>query len=180
MTMTRIIAIMACGLGLASCSSATWSPSFGWSPSFDAFSSKPATTSLTIESEPPGAEARTPQGQTCRTPCSLIVPVAEDLSVSYALNGYAPQAVTVHSVTPKGSSFLPDSISSGTPTLEPNPVFVMLSPTTAPKPAAAPKKKKRPAAAAAAQAAPGQPTAQAQPSLQSPYPPPPGGFTPVR
>ena len=35
--------------------------------------SSPATEALRIESEPPGADARTSHGQSCRTPCELTV-----------------------------------------------------------------------------------------------------------
>ena len=35
--------------------------------------SAPPTEELRIESEPPGADAKTSQGQTCRTPCELTV-----------------------------------------------------------------------------------------------------------
>jgi hypothetical protein len=178
MTMTRIIAVAACGLGLASCSS--WSLSW---PSFDSIKSKPATTNLTIESDPPGAEARTSQGMTCRTPCTLAVPVADEFAVSYALNGYMPQSVTVRPQHP-ASTFSLDGVTGATPTIEPNPVFVELKPSAPPPKPPAPKpKKKRPPATAAAPgttAAPAAPPAAApQQSIQSPYPPPPGGFTPT-
>jgi hypothetical protein len=176
MNMTRIIAIMACGLSLAACSS--WSPSFSWAPSLDSFKSKPASTNLTVESDPPGAEARTSQGLTCRTPCTLAVPVAEEFSVSYALNGYAPQSVPVHPVTATGSPFSLDGASGTAATIEPNPVFVQLSPTAPPpKPPAPPKKKKRPIAPATAAAPAAPPPVQ---SKNSAFPPPPGAFTPNR
>jgi hypothetical protein len=166
--MTRLIAVVACGLALASCSSFSWTPSFPWTPSLGGSSPKVATSNLTIESDPPGAEARTSQGSTCRTPCTLPVAVAEDISVSYALNGYLPQSVTVRPVTAAASQF---SLDTPVTTLEPNPVFVQLSPA---KQAPAPRKKKRPTATAAT------PAAAPPPSLQSPYPPAPEGFTPAR
>jgi hypothetical protein len=170
----RFIAVVACGLALASCSS--FSPSFPWTPSFpwatsDASGPKPATSNLTIESDPPGAEARTSQGLTCRTPCTLAVPATDEFNVSYALNGYLPQSVTVRAATAQTSKF---SLETPVTTLEPNPVFAQLSPAKLQKPAA-PKKKKRPPATAAAPVA-----AAPQQSLQSPYPPAPDGFTPAR
>jgi hypothetical protein len=180
MTMSRFIAprfivVAACGLALAACSSFSpsfpWTPSFPWAPSLDASGPKPATSNLTIESDPPGAEARTSQGLTCRTPCTLAVPVAEEVSVSYALNGYLPQSVTVRPVTAKTSTF---SLETPVTTLEPNPVFAQLSSAKPAKPTP-PKKKKRPTATAAAPVA-----AAPQQSLQSPYPPAPDGFTPAR
>jgi hypothetical protein len=171
MMMTRSIAVVACGLALASCSSMSWTPSFPWMPSLDASGPKPVTSNLTIESDPPGAEARTSQGLTCRTPCTLAVPTTDETSVSYALNGYLPQSVTVRPATAQTSKF---SLDTPVTTLEPNPVFAQLSPAKPAKPAP-PKKKKRPAATAAAPAA-----AAPQQSLQSPYPAAPDGFTPAR
>ena len=57
--------------------------------------SSPTTEALRIESEPPGADARTTQGQSCRTPCEVTVQTSGELSVTLALNGYQPQTVTV-------------------------------------------------------------------------------------
>jgi hypothetical protein len=56
-------------------------------PSFDFFKSGPSTEVLRIESEPPGADARTSQGQTCRTPCELSVPVEGELAVTAGASG---------------------------------------------------------------------------------------------
>ena len=41
-----------------------------------------------FEFEPPGAEAKTSNGQTCRTPCALALPTATPLTVTFTLNGY--------------------------------------------------------------------------------------------
>ena len=65
--MSRVIAVAACGFILAACSMSM--------PSLDFFRSAPPTEVLRIESEPPGADARTAEGQSCRTPCELTVPV---------------------------------------------------------------------------------------------------------
>ena len=63
--MSRVIAVMACGFMLAACSTTM--------PSLDFMKSAPQAESLAIESEPPGAEAKTSLGQSCRTPCQLSV-----------------------------------------------------------------------------------------------------------
>jgi len=122
---SRVIAAVACGLALAACSMSM--------PSFDFFRSGPATEILRIESEPPGADARTSQGQTCRTPCELTVPLEGDLAVTVQMTGYQPQTLPVR---PEGRGN--DS------RLQPNPVYVELQPA-APvrpaRPAPAPKKK---------------------------------------
>ncbi len=86
-TMSRVIAVTACGFALAACSMSM--------PSLDFFRSSPATEVLRVESEPPGADARTTQGQSCRTPCELTVPSGNELAVSFALNGYQPQTLQV-------------------------------------------------------------------------------------
>src|ERR1700675_3617027 len=84
---SRIIAAVACGLALAACSMSM--------PSFDFFKSGPSTEVLRIESEPPGADARTSQGQTCRTPCELTVPTDSELAVTVQMTGYQPQTLPV-------------------------------------------------------------------------------------
>jgi hypothetical protein len=112
-----------------------------------------SNVSLTIESDPPGADAKTSLGPGCRTPCMLPVPADREFSVSYSLNGYLPQAVVV---SPRGDGAAPD-IASGNaaaPSVEvtPNPVYAQLQPAPPPAPsrkkARAPKKR---AAAAAPQ-----------------------------
>jgi hypothetical protein len=144
---SRVIAAVACGLALAACSMSM--------PSFDFFKSGPSTEVLRIESEPPGADARTSQGQTCRTPCELSVPVEGELAVTVQMTGYQPQTLPVR---PEGRGN--DS------RLQPNPVYVELQPAAPVKPARpapAPKKKTSavtpPAPRAQTQAAAPAPTA---------------------
>lgn len=165
MVMARIIAFAACGFALACCSGPSWSPSYSLAPNFEALAFKPPTVKLALESNPPGAEARSPQGLTCRTPCTLELPIMnEPFSISYALSGYAPQSVAVRPVMPVNTV-------SGVPFYQPDPAFVQLSPAEPPKPVKpTPPKKKRPDASAAAPA----PASTAQvppPSGQRPFPP---------
>jgi hypothetical protein len=101
-----------------------------------------ATEVLRIESEPPGADARTTQGQTCRTPCELSVPTATELAVTVAMNGYQSQTLPVRVDGGGGDS-----------RLQPNPLYVELQPAAPVKPeqpAPAPKKKNSAAAPATA------------------------------
>lgn len=153
--MNRILAVAACGLSLAACSSLM--------PSFDlpGFRSGPTTTTLAIESDPPGAEAKVPGAETCRTPCSVTVPASGDFIVNLSLNGYQPQSVTVRPVMAGGSD---------TGTLEPNPVFAELKPIAPPSAAAKkrPARRPRPAATAATTQAPAEPA----PVPASPWPTP--------
>src|SRR5258708_30621188 len=86
-SMCRIIAAVGCGFALAACSMSM--------PSFDFFKSTPSTEVLRIESEPPGADARTSQGQTCRTPCELTVPTDNELAVTVQMAGFQPQTLPV-------------------------------------------------------------------------------------
>jgi hypothetical protein len=57
--------------------------------------SAPPTMAMRLESRPPGAEARTSLGQTCRTPCSVNVAATDDFAVTFSLDGYQPQTVPV-------------------------------------------------------------------------------------
>jgi hypothetical protein len=129
--MSRVIAVSACGFALAACSMSM--------PSLDMFKSAPATEVLRVESEPPGADARTTQGQSCRTPCELTVPGGAELAVSFALNGFQPQTIQVR---PEGSSA--SSYSEGGSSgarLQPNPVYAELQPMKPPPRKRAPAKK---------------------------------------
>jgi hypothetical protein len=105
-------------------------------PSLDFFKSTPESEMLKVESEPPGADVRTTQGQSCRTPCELSVSGGGEMSVSFELNGYQPQTVQVRAEGSSGGAY--GESSSGPPRLQPNPVFAELQPM---KPAPAAKKK---------------------------------------
>jgi PEGA domain len=132
--MRRVIAVIAGGFMLAACSTTM--------PSLDFLKSASQSETLAIESEPPGAEAKTSLGQSCRTPCQLAVQPGSEFSVTLALSGYQPQTV---SVRPEAES------ASGPPRLAPNPVQVTLQAVRPPKKPVA--KKKTPVAAAARPAA---------------------------
>src|SRR2546427_1288857 len=140
--MGRVIAIIACGFMLTACSATM--PSL----SLDFMKSAPQAESLAIESEPPGAEAKTSLGQSCRTPCQLSVQPGSEFSVTLALSGYQPQTV---SVRPEAGS-----PTAAAPRLAPNPVHVDLQAVAPPKKPAAKKKK---LVAAAVRPAPTDPMA---------------------
>jgi len=143
--MSRVIAIMACGFLLTACSATL--PSL----SLDFMKSAPHAETLAIESEPPGAEAKTSLGQSCRTPCQLPVQPGREFSVTLALSGYQPQTV---SVRPEADG------ASATPRLAPNPIRVTLQVVAPPKNPVL--KKKKPVAAATRPAA-SPPVASAAP-----------------
>jgi PEGA domain len=134
--MSRVIAVTACGFMLAACSATM--PSL----SLDFMKSAPQAETLAIESEPPGAEAKTSLGQGCRTPCRLPVQPGSEFSVTLTLSGYQPQTM---SVRPEADG------ASAAPRLAPNPVHVDLQVMALPKKPVA--KKKKPVAAAARPAA---------------------------
>ena len=102
-------------------------------PSLDLFRSGPPTEVLRIESEPPGADARTAEGQSCRTPCELTVPSTGEVAISFALQGYAPQTINVRAEAPPAASYA----EAAPPTrMQPNPVYAELTP-------AAPQRQKK-------------------------------------
>jgi hypothetical protein len=135
--MWRIGGVLACALTLCGCGSSSWMPSM---PSMDVFrGSGGGGAQLRLDSEPPGAEARTASGQACRTPCALAVPAA-DTSVTFSAQGFLPVTVPVRVLLPGDPRTDPNAVMSVT--FDPNPVSVMLEPAPPPPP---PKKKRVPA-----------------------------------
>jgi hypothetical protein len=132
--MRRVIVVIAWGLVLAACSTTM--------PSLDFMKSAPQAETLVLESEPPGAEARTSLGQSCRTPCQLAVQPASEFAVTLALSGYQPQTVVVR----------PEAQGATPARLAPNPVHVNLQAVAPPKKPV--PRKKTPVVAAARPAAP--------------------------
>jgi hypothetical protein len=73
--MSRVIAVIACGFTLAACSTTM--------PSLDFMKSAPQSEMLAIESEPPGAEAKTSLGQrVLRDARAERLPVADGIGAS--------------------------------------------------------------------------------------------------
>jgi hypothetical protein len=158
---TVFMAVIAIAPALAGCSGTSLSSYLpGWlSPT----PAPPPTQALQFESLPPGADARTEQGQTCLTPCSLPVPVTNQ-SVTFVLNGYVSQTLQV-AISPAGD-------------LMPNPLTISMQPIgPPPKPLAKPRRRRpktasrpppqlQPSIAAPEETAP-------PPSAASPFPPPP-------
>lgn len=167
--MRRVIVISAAAATLAGCSSF----------SLDAFKPSPPTVQVQLDSVPPGADARTSVGPGCKTPCSVSLTTAETgFSVSYTLNKFQTTTVPVQVIRSGGDFF-----SSGTATVDPNPVVAELQPLgPPPKPVVAkkkmlrpkPKKPKAPAGTAAAPADSSfpEPAAAAPPPAAAPLPAP--------
>jgi hypothetical protein len=84
--------------------------------------SGPQTLPLRFESDPPGAEARTMQGQTCFTPCAIAVAV-QPQAVTISKEGFVPQTIQVTVGPVPDHSFWE---SAPPPTMVPNPVQVVL------------------------------------------------------
>lgn len=103
----RFLAVIGSAAALAACSS-----------DMAGFKSGPFLDTVSLESEPPGAEAKASNGQTCRTPCSLALPVDASASITFTLNGYQPETEKLEAITSTGEP----------PRLRPNPVVVELSP----------------------------------------------------
>ncbi|HWK97454.1 MAG TPA: hypothetical protein VNR39_18720 [Pseudolabrys sp.] len=143
--MYRVIAVAVGGLILAGCSSS--------SEFLDGLKPGPTLDTVRFESEPPGAEAKASNGQTCKTPCALALPVDAPLTVTFTLQGYQPEQETLEPVDQAGSL----------PQLRPNPVMVELTAAPPAKPAAKPRATRKPAAKPAA-AKPAAPAAAATPA----------------
>lgn len=121
--------------------------------SMDSFRSAPPPVNVQFDSIPPGAEARTSLGPSCKTPCSLPVNAEGGFSVTYTLNKYQPLTVPVQVIRNPG-----DFTTAATTVIEPNPVVAELQPLKPPRRAVRKMLKKRaPAAATAAAPAAGSP-----------------------
>jgi hypothetical protein len=157
--MSRVVYVIACGLTLAACSGSApnWGNIFGGSPP-----PPPEPVALRIESDPPGAEAKSSIGPGCRTPCAL--PIAEaggNFAVTMTLPGYLPQTVPVQVLAPGA----PDA---GGARFTPNPVFAKLESSRPAK-----KKARKKLAAKAKAAADPEVTGSAPaPAAATPWPPP--------
>ena len=115
--MYRVLAIIGSAFTLAACSSSS-----DWM-NLDALKPGPSLDTVSLESEPPGAEAKASNGQTCRTPCALALPVDAASSVTFTLNGYQPETERLEAITATGEP----------PRLRPNPVVVELTPAGPPR-----------------------------------------------
>jgi len=136
--MPRAIAAAACGLALEGCSAVNSNLPNLNVPNIDLFD-PPSSATLTIQSNPPGAEARPSSGGLCRTPCELPVPLNDGFTVTYTLDGYLPQTVPVRSIPPQKSALI-----DMTPArLEPNPVMAQLEPAPPPPPPEPPPVRRR-------------------------------------
>src|SRR5262245_30548170 len=149
----RFLAVIGSAAALAACSS-----------DMAGFKSGPFLDTISLESEPPGADAKASNGQTCRTPCSLALPTDASMSITFTLNGYQPETEKLEAITSTGEP----------PRLRPNPVVVELSPAA---PSSAKKKSnkpvaKKPAAPPKTSAAPPPPPMTAAPAQapSSPWP----------
>lgn len=136
--MYRVLAIVGGALLLAACSSAP-----DWM-NLSGLKSGPVLDTVSFESEPPGAEAKASNGQTCRTPCALALPIESALTVTFTLNGYQPESEKLETIQETGEP----------PRFGPNPVVVELTPAASTprstkKPAKKPAARPKPTAAAA-------------------------------
>jgi hypothetical protein len=141
--MSKVIAVVACGLSVAACS--------GSIPDF--LKSSPPKAALRFESVPTGAEVKV-SGQGCRTPCELTLDVAE-LSATFAHKGYQPQTIAVRSEKSEGL-FAP-------PRFVPNPVHADLQSV-----GASAKRQQRKETPIAAENPPGAVSAEATASSNTP------------
>ena len=101
---TSAVAVAACALALAGCAATSSMPSLGL-PNLDLFD-QPSTGTVTVHSNPTGAEAHASNGNTCRTPCALSMPSNEGFSITYTLDGYLPETVAVKSIPPQKGAII--------------------------------------------------------------------------
>ena len=161
-SMRRVLTVAAASVALAGCASFSI-------PGLDSFRPSPVAVTLQLESSPPGAEARTSVGPSCKTPCAVSVPADAPFTVTYTLPRYQPQTVSVQPIQTPGLRSA-DGTDPGTIDLDPNPAFAELQ-------LAGPAKRppRRPVAVAKKKSAKSRPaTAAAPPQDNSPFPPPPG------
>lgn len=129
----------------------------------DALKPAPIMDTVRFESTPPGAEARTSNGQTCRTPCALALPTTAPLTVTFSLNGYLPDSEDIE----------PVASGSGVPEIHPNPVQVELMPAPPPpKPVKRPVRAKKTSAAKPAVKPKAKPKASSAPAPAAAAPAP--------
>ncbi len=148
----RVILVLSGALALAACESAPdWTKPPDWMKvNTDAFKPQPYTDTVRFESEPPGAEAKTSTGQTCRTPCALALPANAPITVTFTLNGYRPETERIELIA--STAALDDAPHPAQ--LQPNPVTVELTPAPPPaRPGKKPAPKTKPAAKQAAKPA---------------------------
>jgi hypothetical protein len=157
----RVLVIVSGALALAACeSSPDWMKTPDWMKvNTDAFKSQPNRDTVRFESEPPGAEAKTSNGQSCRTPCALALPANAPLTVTFTLNGYQPDTERIELIA--STSALDDAPSP--PRLQPNPVYAELTPAPLSKPAKKLPPKNKPAAKQATKP-PAKPAARPRPA----------------
>ena len=146
--MYRVIAIVGGGLLLAACSSMN----------LDFMKPTPVMDTVRFESNPPGADVKTSNGQTCRTPCALALPTEAPITVTYTLNGYLPATDTLDPVNIAGSP----------PQLHPNPSTAELEPAPPPPKSMKPVKKPAPKKKSAAKKPVAKPKAAAAPASAAP------------
>jgi hypothetical protein len=116
--MYRVIAVAGTALVLAGCTSNSDLSKY--------FRNEPVLDTVRFESEPPGADARTSTGQSCRTPCALALPGTQGFDVTFTMAGFQPSVEKVEAFP----------VGDGTTKLRPNPVLAELTPMAPP-----PKKK---------------------------------------
>jgi len=149
LTMRKMLVIAACGFALTACTSSS-----------DLLKTATPTIPMQFESEPAGAQVKTPDGQSCKTPCALAVPAA-DFMATFTLAGHQTQEISVRLVPPEDPRLTGGVLVSG-PRFDPNPVSVELERDT--------RRPARPARKPAASAQPGQaqPSPAAKPSAAKP------------
>lgn len=136
-------------------------------PGLDFLTPAPPQATLQLESSPQGAEARTSAGPSCRTPCSVSVPIAP-MTVTFTLDKFDPQTIPVQ--TTQSPAPIIDVTNQSVLELDPNPVFAQLVPSPPVK--RTPKRPPPKRVAKRAAPPPPAPAAEAPAQDSSPFPAP--------
>ncbi len=83
----------------------------------DAFKPAPVLDNVRLESDPPGTQVKSSNGQTCVTPCALALPTDGPVTVTFTHEAYLPDTENLQVVRDTGSA----------PQLQPNPLSVTLA-----------------------------------------------------
>jgi hypothetical protein len=136
----RVFIVVACGLGLSACSSSSM-PAMPAMPSLPSLSDfdlglkslfEPQPVMLKVDSDPPGADARSSTATSCRTPCALAFKTAGEFTVDVSLNGYEPQTLPIRVMPPDDPHLVSDAAARGL-RLAPSSLFVALKPLQPPE-----------------------------------------------
>ena len=115
----KVVQTLALGMGALLVAGGAWSAAWFVGPAVDrgteaAPSPVGVSAKLDLDSDPPGTDAKTSLGWSCRTPCSIELLVEEPFTVTFEHRGFVsltiPVAVVVEGPEKSEAKLLPDPI----------------------------------------------------------------------